>query len=164
MRNVFDQYQQPENRLTHVLACTLSADRALLIPFLRWLGVKHIPPVARLRIVEQQVPGAEVSGDEEEGRGLPDTCIADADGWAVLFECKVQAGINADQIRRHIATARRHGYDGAPVVLLSVDPPTRALPDGVIARQWREVYATNGRHDAGFATTLAERIDQDPQR
>ena len=40
LRNVFDQFSQPENRLTHALVCTLSNERALIRPFLRWLGVK----------------------------------------------------------------------------------------------------------------------------
>ena len=39
MRNIFDQYEQPENRLTHALVTTLDQDRALLGPLLRWLPV-----------------------------------------------------------------------------------------------------------------------------
>ncbi len=34
MRNVFDQYGQPENRLTHALATCLHEDRAFLGEFL----------------------------------------------------------------------------------------------------------------------------------
>src|SRR2546422_9864387 len=110
MRNLFDQYEQPENRLTHALACTLDADRALLRPFLQWAGARDTPPVSQLRITEQQVPGELVSGDEDEGRGLPDACVFDNEGWALLVEAKVQAGISQDQLRRHSATAQRRGF------------------------------------------------------
>ena len=43
MRNVFDQYDQPENKLTHALMTTLSRDRGLIRPFLRRLGVTGTP-------------------------------------------------------------------------------------------------------------------------
>lgn len=35
MRNLFDQYSQPENRLTHALMTALHEDRGLLALFLR---------------------------------------------------------------------------------------------------------------------------------
>jgi hypothetical protein len=157
MRNLFDQYTQPENRLTHALVCTLDADRALLRPFLDWTGVHNIPPDRHLRITEQQVPGEIVSGDEEEGRGLPDACVFDDDGWALLVEAKVQADVSPDQLRRHIATASRHGFEKPFVLLISVDDPPTALPHGVSHRAWREVYAWF-RHRAGtsvWARTFA---------
>jgi signal transduction histidine kinase/ligand-binding sensor domain-containing protein len=37
MRNIFDQYHQPENRLTHALLSSLDLDRRLLRDCLRWL-------------------------------------------------------------------------------------------------------------------------------
>ena len=88
MRNLYDQYDQPENKLTHALVSTLANDRKLLRPFLRWLGAANTPPLKALHIVEQQVPGVRTSGEEAESKGLPDTCIHDAEGWAVLIEAK----------------------------------------------------------------------------
>ena len=38
MRNVFDQYKQPENRLTHALVSSLSEDSNLLKNFVRWIA------------------------------------------------------------------------------------------------------------------------------
>jgi len=38
MRNIFDQYTHPENRLTHALMSSLAADPELLRSFVRWAG------------------------------------------------------------------------------------------------------------------------------
>ena len=83
MRNVFDQYTQPENKLTHALVCTLDNDRFLLRPFLRCAGADDVPQSSKLRITEQQVPGESVSGDEGEDSGLPDACVFDDEGCPV---------------------------------------------------------------------------------
>jgi len=141
VRNLFDQYLQPENRLTHALVCTLDADRALLQPFLGWAGTIDIPPARQLRITEQQVPGDLVSGDEEEGRGLPDACVFNDKGWALVVEAKVQAGISPDQLRRHIATAQRYGFEKPFVLLIAVDDPPSLMPDRALHRAWRDVYS-----------------------
>ncbi len=76
MRNVFDQYEQPENKLTHARFTTLDRKRAYLRPFLSHLGVPNVPPVKSLRISEQQVPGVqEFDAEELDARGLPDACV-----------------------------------------------------------------------------------------
>lgn len=61
MRNIFDQYIQPENRLTHTLVSTLANERRLIRPFLRWLSAENVPPLRELQVVEQQVPGEAVA-------------------------------------------------------------------------------------------------------
>lgn len=71
MRNIFDQYEQPENRLTHALVSTLSNDRRLIRPFLKRLKIGSFPPVQGLRLVEQQIPGVNVSGEESRSGTLP---------------------------------------------------------------------------------------------
>ena len=137
MRNVFDQYSQPENRLTHGLICSLEADRKLLRPFLSWLGVTKIPATKNLILAEQQAPGESESGEEvsDERRGLPDAVIHDGESWAVLIEAKVQARVDAGQLRRHIATAKRRGFPEPHLVIISVDA-VRGHP----AKEWRQVY------------------------
>ncbi len=140
MRNLFDQYAQPENRLTHALVCTLNSDRSLLRPFLRWAGAADIPDLSRLRITQQQIPGELISGDESDGRGLPDACVFDPSGWALIVEAKVQSGVSLNQLRRHIATAQRHGFSNLFLLLLSVDSPPQGLPDRTTVRAWRDVY------------------------
>jgi len=140
MRNVFDQYSQPENRLTHALVTALFEDRSLLRPFARWAGAAAIPPVKRLHVTEQQIPGVPVSGDEDEARGLPDASIYDHDCWLLMIESKVQAGLERDQLRRHLRTAQRHGFESPHLLVLSVDEAHPDLPAGVAHRPWREVY------------------------
>ncbi|MCC7387339.1 MAG: hypothetical protein IT431_01080 [Phycisphaerales bacterium] len=150
MRNVFDQYSQPENRLTHALVSALAHDRSLLVPFLRWAGASGIPPVAKLRITEQQVPGELVTGDEAEAerRGLPDACVFDDDGWALLVEAKVASRVKRDQLDRHVRTAGRHGFERPHLLVVAVDPPSGQMPPRCVHREWREVYAWFRRHAA----------------
>ncbi len=148
MRNVFDQYSQPEDRLSHALACTLEADHSLLRPFIRWCGIRNVPPASQLRVTEQSVPGEETSGDESEGRGLPDVCIFDQDSWVLMIESKVQSGVSVNQIRRHLATAGRHAFDRRQMLLLCVDDPPANLPPGTTVRAWRDLYAWFRRRTA----------------
>lgn len=141
MRNIFDQYDQPENKLTHALVCTLDRDRALLAAFLRWLGLAGIPPARGLGIVEQHVPGSQqLHADEGDARGLPDAFVFDANGWGVVFESKVQGKVRTGQIRRHQATAARYGFEQTQAVAISVSRPLVRLPDRTLAVTWREVY------------------------
>ena len=140
MRNLFDQYNQPENRLTHALVCTLQSDRKLIRPFLSKLGIRGIPPIHQIQVVEQQVPGQALSGNENESKGLPDACFYDNNGWAVLIESKVQAGISLNQLERHAKTGERYGYENCEVVLVAVDKPKNALPKRAYSIEWRDVY------------------------
>jgi hypothetical protein len=142
MRNLFDQYSQPENKLTHALACTLSNDRRLIRPFLKWLKIGPHPPAAGLRLVEQQVPGLIVSGEEEEAeaKGLPDACLFNEEGWALLLESKVQSAVSLGQLERHLRTAARHGYEDARVVVIAIKCPNGVVSERAQAVQWRQVY------------------------
>ena len=112
MRNLFDQYAQPENRLTHALLSCLSRDEKALKRFIAWTTGERITST-KLEVIEQSLPGeaAYLSEDEAERRGLPDGCIADGEGWALLIESKFAAAVKADQLRRHLRTAKRHGLD-----------------------------------------------------
>ena len=142
MRNIFDQYEQPENRLTHALATVLDKDRSLLVPFLRWLGIHDIPKARTLAITEQQVPGLlQEEADETKKQGLPDAAVFDENNWAVLFESKVQAHFSLNQLKRHRETAARHGFESPWVVVMSVDELSCQLPDRTIAKTWKDVYS-----------------------
>ena len=132
MRNLFDQYAQPENKLTHALVCTLQLEPKLIHPFLKeLLKIDKIPQLRRIKIVEQQVPGEAVSGNEEESKGLPDAWfygdLNDNSSWAVFVESKIQAGIGVNQLERHARTAERCGYAHYKVVLIAVDQPNRPV-------------------------------------
>ncbi len=146
MRNLFDQYEQPENKLTHALFSTLDRERSYIRPFLGYLGVPNIPPVKNLRITEQQVPGlVEADAEDIDTSGLPDACVFTDEGWAVLFECKVQAHVDAEQLRRHRATAIRHGFESPHLVVIAVDETAGNVPDGIIRITWKDVYRWFGK-------------------
>jgi hypothetical protein len=140
MRNLFDQYLQPENRLTHALLCSLDADRRLLQSFIRWsAGVDRRG--ASLTVQGQSLPGQlELAEDEADRKGIPDGCISDGEGWAVLIESKVGARWNPDQLRRHRATALRHGLTDVLVLCLTSGRTRQEVPAGCVARTWPEVY------------------------
>jgi len=140
MRNVFDQYDQPENRLTHALMVTLANDRRLVRPFLKLVGAKRIPALKNIELGLQRVPGQEVDSNKDGKQSLPDGCFFDQDGWAVIIEAKVQAGISINQLKRHRKTSARYGYEHPHVVLLSVDRP-KSLPDWAVHLEWKNLYS-----------------------
>lgn len=139
MRNIFDQYKQPENRLTHALVCCLHEDDALKRDFVEWLIGRAVPE-GHLHIAEQSLPG-QPSEDEDGVRdSLPDAWIFSDDGWSLLIESKVQAPVDTDQLQSHQSMARKYGYDDATVCLISAKPTTIELPANVVHRLWPEVY------------------------
>ena len=143
MRNLFDQYDQPENRLSHALAVCLHEDRTLLLGFLAWIGVKPPLPATKLLIAEQTLPGDPPESEERaERRGLPDIVIHDDATWCVLIESKVQAALTDDQLTRHERTLRRRGFDDVDrVVLTKAGVRSRR----VIALTWSGLYEWLGQ-------------------
>jgi len=140
MRNIFDQYENLENRLTHALACCLAEDSKLLRRFVRWVLEREVPPANRLEIVEQQLPGeSPISEQEAESRGLPDAWIHDGNVWALIIESKVASPVELGQLRTHLATAQRRGFEDVHLLVLSVKPPGD-LPAGARHLPWCEVY------------------------
>jgi len=140
MRNLFDQYSHPENRLTHALLSCLSRDRRLLQRFISCAGEAH--SAEKLEVFEQSLPGEtiDLSEDDAERRGLPDGCISDGTGWALLIESKFAAAVNSDQLQRHLRTAAKHGLDKCKLLLLTVGEVRERLPAGVLTRRWSDVY------------------------
>lgn len=143
LRNIFDQYSQPENRVTHALMTALDKDRVLLAGFLRDLvKVKAPGDVQKLSVLEQQYPGEEEESSEEdlERRGIPDGWIFNDEGWCVLIESKVLMRPRADQIQHHRRTAERRGFEHVTAVAIAPHPFS-ALPAGTVLLEWREIYA-----------------------
>ena len=141
MRNIFDQYSQPENRLTHALVSALSEDQRLLRRFVLWATDRRVAKKAPLEIIEQGLPGEQADTEEQaEKRGLPDACIHDGDEWALLIESKVAATLNGGQLRRHLRTAQRRGLRRVSLLVLDTGLPSRELPMGTTARKWSDLY------------------------
>lgn len=161
MRNVFDQYSQPENRLTHALVSSLAADRRLLRKFIRWVG-----DGARTRrpfeIVEQRLPGEDESADEKaaERRGLPDAWIHDGADWALLIESKIKSALEHDQLVRHLRMAERRSFGNVRLLALIVSPPKGRLPAKVTVRRWTELYKyMRAQAASNWARTLADYME-----
>jgi len=157
LRNIFDQYEQPENRLSHALACCLHEDPRLLRRFVEWATGRKPPARSRLEVIEQGLPGQpEATEDEAERRGLPDLCIHDRknENWCLIVESKVAAGVSLNQLERHRRTAERHGFTKTPLLLLTAKPFGRKLPHGAIHKQWPELYVWLTKKDSEWARRL----------
>lgn len=155
MRNIFDQYSQPENRLTHALAVCLHEDPVLLGQFLQWVSIDGAPKAHDLVVVEQSLPGeAPRSEEEADARGLPDFVIHDGEDWCLLVESKIQARLTGDQLDRHARTLRRRGFSRVSCVALTVAGVH--VPTGVMGRSWSGLYEWLG--GAGGGRMWPERL------
>jgi hypothetical protein len=149
MRNIFDQYTQPENKVTHALMTALSEDSVLLRRFLRWLDqdVSH----RSLNITEQQIPGNPVAGEEGGASGLPDGCIyCESAGYSLMIESKIQSAPSIDQLRRHLKTAQRREFQDSYVVLISVDYLSDVDDPRITQIQWSQLYKWMGQSPKSF--------------
>lgn len=155
MRNLFDQYKEPENRLSHALAVCLYEDRALLREFLAWVGVKPPARSHGVMIAEQSLPGdAPQTGEEDERQGLPDIIVHDGAKWCLLIESKVQAALTENQLRRHERTLRRRGFE--QVRCLALTKAGVRVPKDTIGSTWSGLYEWLGT--TGGGREWAERL------
>lgn len=141
MRNIFDQYHQPENRVTHALVSCLARDGDLLRDFVGMATGRTPPRGEQLHVQEQSLPGdPEPSEEEAERRGLPDAVVHDDEGWCLAIECKVAATPTIDQIRRHRASLEKRAFRNIELLLLTAKEP-RAWPNAECGRRsWAEIY------------------------
>lgn len=149
MRNIFDQYSQPENRLTHALLVSLAEDRRLLKAFVIWICGSDVRKM-KLSVLEQSLPGEppDLSEEDAERRGLPDGCITDGDSWALLIESKVALRPTLEQLHRHVRTARKRGIENIRLLLLTVHLAPSRLRDNMVVKQWSEVYVWLSKHSS----------------
>jgi hypothetical protein len=138
LRNIFDQYSHPENRLTHALATVLHQDRAVLRSFVRTFGPRDHPKASALKIIEQSLPGRPEPG-EPLSRGLPDALLYSEEGWALAIESKISDTLSASQLRRHSRTVERCGFDNVAGIAITVRPP-RFTDQGWRMISWKDVY------------------------
>lgn len=157
MRNIFDQYKHPENRLTHSLIVSLNQDQKLLKDFLTNFGPEKVPPVKTLRLIEQGLPGSAEADDEEQAEksGLPDAVIFNDEGWALAIESKIQSGLTKDQLHRHSQTIKRCGIDDLYGLTITVDPPPFALKGWKMAT-WKDIYTWAGASQSPWAKHMVD--------
>ena len=136
MRNVFDQYAQPENRLTHALFSALNQDRTLLASFIRDVcKVRSAPSAESLTVSVQQYPGGREYTDAEMiERNIPDAWLFNDDGWVLLFEAKITARLTRTQLDGHRRTAARHGFEKTDCFAIVADDTA------VVAAGWRRLH------------------------
>jgi hypothetical protein len=144
MRNIFDQYSQPENRLTHALASSLAAEPLLLRKFVRWVTGERIPNGRKLEVLEQRLPGEEEEAEDESQaarRGLPDAWIHDRDRWALVIESKVESPLTRGQLERHRRVAEKRGFTNPFLLALVTGLPRRFDFDDVKILTWTQLYS-----------------------
>ncbi len=143
MRNIFDQYSQNENRLTHAFASALHEDSELRADFInRFLSRGVKPRIGSVRIAEQSYPGfPQMSEQDAEAASIPDIWLYDEDSaWCVVVECKITASLTSGQVQRHIRTARQRGFETILPVTISIAGPHDALPSGTVELRWSMIY------------------------
>lgn len=101
VRNIFDQYSQYENKLTHALISSLENDRDFLKKFLDFFVKIKIDNTNHLALHEQSLP-FKISKQEE--RGLPDALIIIDSKKIICFENKIEDKLTIDQLERHYKT------------------------------------------------------------
>jgi hypothetical protein len=144
MRNIFDQYTQPENRLTHALASSLAAEPLLLRKFVRWATGERILNGRKLEVLEQRLPGEEeeaVDEAEAERRGVPNAGIHDRDRWALIIKSKIESPLTRDQLERHRRVAERRGFTNSHLLALVTGLPRRFDLDDVKILTWTQLYS-----------------------
>jgi hypothetical protein len=144
MRNIFDQFHQPENQLTHALASVLALNQKLCRRFVRDIAGIPISAKEQLHVDQQHVPGTSDPLDEDERRSLPDACIYGDGSWCLVIESKVAAPLTEDQLRRHRQMVERAFTEVRLLAITAESSPQ--VPKGVLHRTWSEISTWLRRH------------------
>lgn len=141
MRNIFDQYNQPENKLTHSLASSLYEDKKLLESFLKTFCKNFFKITNNLKIEQQTVPGQITrETDEKQKKGLPDAIIYNEEE-CLIIESKVSSTLTQDQLNRHEKTLRRRGFDKIKGIGIVVDLLPNVKLENWKQLTWNSVYS-----------------------
>ena len=141
MRNIFDQYEQDENKLTHSLASCLYEDKRLLNSFLKNFCSNFFNQTSNLKIEQQTVPGERhLIDDESQRKGLPDAVIY-TEEQCLIIESKVSSTLTRDQLMRHERTVRRRGFNNIRGIGIVVDLLPKVRLDNWEQLTWKQVYS-----------------------
>ncbi len=151
MRNIFDQYHQSENRLTHALVSTLISDKNLARSFCTWCCGRKTTKKDTLKIEQQTVPGSDPLSDQSQAdkKGLPDASIIVNEfsdkPWVLLIENKIGSTLTRDQLKRHYKTTARYFED---IEILAITATAQASKTLGTAhhKTWKEVFAWFGQY------------------
>lgn len=163
-RNIFDQYGQAENRLTHAFMHVLARNARLARKFVVFATGSAPTKNTSFSFSCQALPGEEPTSvleeDYAERHGLPDAWIySENSGWAVVLESKVTASLSKDQLVRHLRMARTRGFEKAHLLVVTADQTKPDAITGLPRRipaswvSWPRVYeffAAESRTDLEF--------------
>jgi hypothetical protein len=142
VRNIFDQYSQSENRLSHALATVLHEDVELRQQFLdRFIKAKS-PSAKNVRVSEQRFPNLSAALDgKQKAESVPDIWLYDEAGWCAVIECKISSRLSLSQINRHAATAERY-FDFKTIhkVAITALDGHDDLPKDITHISWVDIY------------------------
>ncbi len=146
-RNIFDQYKQPENRVTHALGHAIASNQELLVDFVGFLLDRPCPRGCHVELQKSRVGPAEGTRDADEtGDTLPDLWIySEEKEFACVIENKITADLTGDQMEGHLKMAR--GFADATVVAITPNPKPPAVDDlrrenrPVAWRSWPELHS-----------------------
>lgn len=155
LNNIFDQYDQEENRITNAFLQTLAKNRDLLKAFLKWCFNIQLGKRATITISSQKAPFG--LGDEEEDKeraeGIPDGWIIIDEEKAIVFESKiVRNAIRRDQLLAHTKRIRGYSQKYLCVVTPDEDSPVKDvnIPNVDIAWiSWRDIYNLVSKEKGG---------------
>jgi hypothetical protein len=155
LNNIFDQYDQEENRITNAFLQTLAKNRGLLKVFIKECFNIQLGSNANIVISSQKKPlglGDEEK-DKEKTEGIPDGWIVIDEEKAIVFESKiVRNAIRRDQLLAHTKRIRGYSQKYLCVVTPDEDSPVKDvnIPNVDIAWiSWRDVYNIVSKENEG---------------
>lgn len=156
LRNLFDQYDKDEDKLTHSLLHTIASDEKLFVDFISFALDKSPFKKDKIFVGSQGRYGDEISASiSKKGKesSVPDAIMHDSSA-CVLIESKVTAAINKEQLENHLKQAQRRGFKNPILLLLTSD---REKPDevhffeksghNIYWKSWWGIYQWMGNHN-----------------
>lgn len=119
---LFDQYSNPENRLTHALMHTLAGSDKILQAFLaQVIGINRDGIGREVEITTQKRPFSQEDTDIEKIDSVPDGWIIEKQGGVgVLIEVKDEKNsVRLDQLRSHLK--RLENYENPSLLVITPD-------------------------------------------
>jgi len=153
LRNIFDQYQVPENRVTNALLQTLQRDKRLLDAFLKKVIGRTVAKNEHIVFEAFKKPGADgdLKSSDEQTQSIPDGLIKIGENIAVAIESKiVKNAIRPEQLRSHLREVASYNEKYLCVITPDDSSPIEELKArgeiGVnsIWLSWREIYEMLG--------------------
>ena len=146
LNNIFDQYDQEENRVTNAFLQTLTKNKGLLNAFLKEYFDIHLGKSSNVVISSQKEPFGlgDEEGDRERAEGIPDGWIIIEEEKAVVFETKIiRNAIRSDQLFAHAKRIKGYSQKYLCIITPDEESPIKnvSIPNIDIKWiSWRDIY------------------------